>query len=64
MLDKIFITLYCIIILLVPERLNLMGITYSKLLLIITVGLLIYKIFYKKEKINSKKIFYHTFRLV
>ena len=57
MLDKIFITLYCIIILLVPERLNLMGITYSKLLLIITVGLLIYKIFYKKEKIKFEKNF-------
>ena len=57
MLDKIFITLYFIIVLLIPERLNLVGITYSKLLLIITAGLLIYKIFYKKEKIKFEKNF-------
>ena len=50
MLDKVFVTLYCIIILLVPESLNFVGVTYSKLLLIMTLGLLFYKILYKKEK--------------
>ena len=55
MLDKVFVTLYCIIILLVPESLNFVGVTYSKLLLIMTLGLLFYKILYKKEKIKFQK---------
>ena len=63
MLDKVFVTLYCIIILLVPESLNLVGVTYSKLLLIMTLGLLFYKILYKKEKIKFQKNFLSYFSI-
>lgn len=55
MFEKIIITLYCVLLLLYPESLNIFGLTYPKILMLLTFGLVIYNIFIKKRKLGFNK---------